>query len=126
MPDGRLQAFNNQADIGIPRTRVIRVRLDEVAMTATLEEAFTMVDDDDGTYVAPTALGCNQLGSAFTVGDGSHVVASCGSNGVIAELDQADGTTDQGPVWFMELTCEADTLRPPNLYRAVPLETLDY
>ncbi len=126
MPDGRLQAFNNQADIGIPRTRVIRVRLDEVAMTATLEEAFTMVDDDDGTYVAPTALGCNQLGSAFTVGDGSHVVASCGSNGVIAELDQADGTTDQGPVWFMALTCEADTLRPPNLYRAVPLETLDY
>lgn len=125
MPDGRLQAFNNQADIGIPRTRVVRIRLDEVAMTATLEEAFTMVDDDAGTYATPAALGCSQLGSAFTVGDGSRVVASCGSSGAIAELDQPDGTTSAGPVWYMELTCGADTLRPPNLYRAVPIESLD-
>ncbi len=121
--DDTMQMYNNQQTPNY--TRVIRVKFDEATMQATLQEAFTMVDDSGGTYVSPRPLTCTQVGSAYNMGDGSHVLAPCASLGSVAELDRNDGTWTDGPLWYAAVTCDGRPVGPPDFYRAIPLDTLD-
>lgn len=124
-PDGTFQFFNNQQFQEKYYARVARMELDTKTWVATMTEAFTMVDDDDGTYVNPEPLQCSQVGSGYNLGDGSRVLAPCAAQGYILELDQPDGTWSNGPVWSMHLTCDGMPVKVPSLYRAVPIPTLD-
>lgn len=124
LPDGRIQAYNNQRDAPMP-SRVVRLAIDEKAAQVTLTEVFALVDDDGGSYVDPQPLSCDQVGSAYTLGDGSRVLANCGSAGTVSELDQPDGSMAAGPVWHMELSCAGSPLIAPSIYRALPIDSLD-
>lgn len=121
--DGTFQMYNNQQ---FPdHTRVLRMNLDTKTWQAEITEVFTMVNDDNGTYVNPSPLTCPQVGSAYNLGDGSRVLAPCASIGSVAELDQNDGTSSMGPVWYGAVTCNGEPVDPPDFYRAIPLDNLD-
>ena len=117
--DGRLLMLDN---VGAAYTRVLAIGLDEVAGVATMEQAYTLVDDDGGTWSSPAGMRCANRGSAYRLPSGT-VLATCASAGTVLELDAADGTTTAGPLWSLEASCSAGGIN--GFYRALPVARLE-
>jgi YD repeat-containing protein len=98
--DGAVQIYDNLGDP--TASRVVRMRLEPGL--ATTEAVYTLVDDDDGTWASPEPLVCPTKGAGIPLANG-NVLASCTAAAAVMELDQPDGTTRQGPRWFLQLGC---------------------
>lgn len=117
--DGRLLMLDN---VGAAYTRAMVIDLDEVAGVATIEEVYTLADDDGGTWSSPAGMRCANRGSAYPLPSGT-VLATCASAGTVLELDVPDGSTTAGPLWSLEATCSAGGVS--GFYRSLPVERLE-
>lgn len=117
LDQGWLQILDNLGGSG---SRVLRISLDEAGSTALIEEAYAVVDDDDGTWQAPSLLSCPNRGSAYAMETG--VLTACPDVATVVFLDQPDGTVTAGPAWSVAFHCGENTA--VGLYRAPPLATL--
>jgi hypothetical protein len=116
---GGVVMLDNVGEGGV--TRALRVRPDPAAGVATIEQVHTLVTDDAGTWASPATQLCRNRGSVSVL-DSGHVLTTCPSAQTISELDQPDGTTANGPRWFLEATCAAGPAG--GFYRVVPLDSL--
>ena len=117
--DGQLQLFDNG---GGASARALRLELDEGSGTATIRKVWTLTDDDDGTWSSPGTQFCPNRGAAFTL-DGDLLYATCAAATTVGIYDHPDGTTADGPLWFLEASCGADPA--DGFVRVIPLATLD-
>jgi hypothetical protein len=113
LPDGRVQIYDNGGAGDVSRI----LRVDASGAEAVIDEVYTFVDDDDGTWADPAPLYCSSKGGATTP-DNGHPVVAC-RTGQVMELDRADGTIADGPRWFLNLSCGEVEAR--GLFRPVML-----
>jgi hypothetical protein len=114
--DGAVQLYDNLGDP--TATRVLRMRTEPGLVTT--EAVYTLVDDDDGTWVSPSPLVCATKGAGAPLTNG-NVLASCTQEAAVMELDQPDGTTSAGPRWFLHLDCGPEEAK--GFFRPFPEET---
>ncbi|MCA9490790.1 MAG: aryl-sulfate sulfotransferase [Myxococcales bacterium] len=107
MPDGRLTMFDNRPPP--EASRIIDLRVDEVARTATIERAYTIPSD------APAGGHCDYQGSSWRTPDG-RPLATCAPVRTAYEFDPDTAEV----TWSAEARCDGGSVT--YIPRFVPLD----